>query len=160
MPKSKNWVQTWCNTVNSWAKFCWTSQIASQWTVWDHKTISSEKLYSTSVPNTKYCQQILTLFHFKEPRRWGKHPHTVWTPSAYFQHLKSQLCSHSLLHSLIEPLWHFEEILTKKVMIYPMVLCYLKKHPFEVSQCFNCTCFFPSKRANDHLRTVVLLWVL
>lgn len=66
--KSKNWVQAWCNTVNSWAKSCSTSQIASQWAVWDHKTISSEKLYSTSEPNTKYCQRvsIVTVFHLKE----------------------------------------------------------------------------------------------
>lgn len=71
--KSKNWVQAWCNTVNSWAKSCSTGQIASQWAVWDHKTISSENLYSTSEPNTKYCQRvgIVTVFHFKEPRHLG-----------------------------------------------------------------------------------------
>lgn len=68
--KEYDLVQTWCNTAKSWARICWTSQIASQWTVGNDETISSYKLYSASVPSTKQCQEVLIYFTSSNPGTW------------------------------------------------------------------------------------------
>lgn len=97
--------------MKSWAKTCWTSQIATQWTIWNDETIRSYKLYSASVPNTKYCQEVLLYFTLSNPGTWkitqSADPICLF-PSAE----NSTVLPQSTI--FLERFWYFVEILPKK----------------------------------------------
>lgn len=63
--KKQELVQIWWLRILPCYKICWTSQIASQWTIQNHKTISSERctLHQCPTPNTakkSYCISLLS----------------------------------------------------------------------------------------------------
>lgn len=125
----------WYNTVKSWANICWTSQIALRWTIWNHKTISSENVFSTSVPNTKYCQEVLPYFTLSSPNTWEAFSDSM-DPLCLFSSAEIPTLLPQFIAFTHYDIMILQRNFNQKVVVQSMVLYSLKKQSWESPFCF------------------------